>query len=71
MRAWSTFLLVVGVGLVITGVFMWQMDHRTPAVKLSHVLFPLAPAWSLIVMGWTGLVGEHVLRRWREESVGS
>ena len=65
MNRWSRLFLVLGVGLVITGVFMWQTDHRTPAVKLSHVLFPLIPAWSLIVMGWTGLVVEDLIRRVR------
>ena len=66
MKTWSMLFLSVGALLLLMGFFFWQLDHRNVQYKLAYVLFPFLPAWSLIVMGWTGLAANSVSKRLRE-----
>ena len=66
MRMWSYLFLAVGVVLLLLGIFMWVSDNRNLPQKISHLVFPFIPAWSLLIMGWTGVVAENALKRFRE-----
>jgi hypothetical protein len=66
MKVWSFLFLAVGVALLLLGIFMWESDHRNMPYKLVHLVFPFIPAWSLLIMGWTGVVAENALMRFRE-----
>lgn len=65
MKTWSYVFLAVGVVLLVVGIVMWETDHRNMPYKLSQLLFPFIPAWSLLIMGWTGLVADRALERMR------
>jgi hypothetical protein len=67
MKTWSILLLSLGALLFLTGILFWQLDNRNVANKLAYVVFPFLPAWSLIVMGWTGLAVNSVSERLREK----
>ena len=53
----SWLMLALGLLLVIAGFVAWTMDHRTPYARTPWLAFPLIPGWSLLIMGWIGLVG--------------
>jgi hypothetical protein len=42
---------------------MWVSDNRNYPQKLPHLVFPFIPAWSLLIMGWNGVVAESALKR--------
>ena len=66
MKTWSILFLSLGALLLLAGLFFWASDHRNVPHKLAYVLFPFLPAWSLIVMGWTGLAVNSVSKRLRQ-----
>jgi len=69
MKRWSFLFLGVGAILLLLGIYMWEADHRNLPYKLTHLIFPFLPAWSLLIMAWTGLVAENMLKRFRESSM--
>ena len=65
VKTCSFLFLSVGAVLLVLGIVMWETDHRDVPHKLTHLIFPFIPAWSLLIMAWTGLVAENVLKRFR------
>ena len=66
MKAMSYLFLAAGVILLLTHVYLWQTDRRGLPYTLDHLVFPIVPAWSLLIMAWTGLAAENVRKRLRE-----
>ena len=63
MRAMSYLFLIGGGVLMGLHIYLWQADHRSLPHKLDHLVFPIIPAWSLLIMGWIGFAADKVLKR--------
>jgi hypothetical protein len=63
MKAAATVLLALGIVLVLVGHAQWAVSHRNPVGKLPWLASQIIPGWSLMIMGWTGLVAERFSRR--------
>jgi hypothetical protein len=62
MRNASLVFLFIGAIFVTIGHGCWWADHRSTQFKLDWVIY-MIPGWSLVTMGWCGLLHRQILVR--------
>ena len=55
----SVVFLFLGLLLVAWGYGDYSHSRQHPANKLPRTVLRIVPGWSLIIMGWTGLVARR------------
>ncbi|MBU0617558.1 MAG: hypothetical protein KKI02_07560 [Planctomycetes bacterium] len=63
MKTAATVMLTLGIILALVGHAQWAVSHRNAVGKLPWLASQIIPGWSLMIMGWTGLVAERFSRR--------
>lgn len=67
MKTASFLFLFIGAIVVVGGHWGYMQSHMSPANKLGFVT-AIIPGWSLIVMGWCGLLYQDIMDRARHLS---
>ena len=63
MRTLVRIMLIAGLVLVAYGHVAWATSKLNPDWKVPWLQFPLIPGYTVLVMGWSGLLAERVCAR--------
>jgi uncharacterized membrane protein len=62
IRKLAIAMLVIGLVLLLWGYARYMASHQSVEWRMVHLIALAIPGWTLVIMGWVGLVA-HRLRQ--------